>query len=69
MKLGIAGLGHETITFWPGTTGLEAFRRDKPLGRDVVKRRRGTNTPIGGFVDSANQRASICSPSAQHSGA
>jgi len=51
MKLGIAGLGHETITFWPGTTGLEAFRRDELLGRDVVEKRRGTNTSIGGFVD------------------
>jgi microcystin degradation protein MlrC len=51
MKLGIAGLGHETITFWPGTTGLEAFRRDEFLGRDVVEKRRGTNTSIGGFVD------------------
>ena len=51
MKLGIAGLGHETITFWPGTTGLEAFKRDELRGREVVEKRRGTNTPIGGFVD------------------
>jgi microcystin degradation protein MlrC len=51
LKLGIAGLGHETITFWPGTTGLEAFRRDELLGRNVVEKRRGTNTPIGGFVE------------------
>lgn len=50
MKLGIAGLGHETITFWPGVTGLEAFRRDELRGREVVEKRRGTNTPIGGFV-------------------
>ncbi len=51
MRLGIAGLGHETITFWPGFTGLEAFRRDELWGRDVIEKRRGTNTPIGGFVD------------------
>ena len=51
MKLGIAGLGHETITFWPGTTGLEAFKRDELWGRDVIEKRRGTNTPIGGFID------------------
>jgi len=51
MRLGIAGLGHETITFWPGVTGLEAFKRDELLGHDVIEKRRGTNTPIGGFVD------------------
>ena len=51
MKLGIAGLGHETITFWPGVTSLEAFKRDELLGRDVIEKRRGTNTPIGGFIE------------------
>ncbi len=51
MKLGIAGLGHETITFWPGTTGLDAFKRDEIKGSDIIKKRRGTNTPIGGFID------------------
>ena len=55
MKLGIAGLGHETITFWPGVTSLEAFKRDELLGRNVVEKRRGTNTPIRGFLD-------ICEP-------
>ena len=51
MKIGIAGLGHETITFWPGLTRLEAFQRDELRGRDVIEKRRGTNTPIGGFAD------------------
>ena len=51
MKLGIAGLGHETITFWPGTTGLDAFKKDELKGLDIIKKRRGTNTSIGGFID------------------
>jgi microcystin degradation protein MlrC len=51
VKLGIAGLGHETITFWPGLTDLTAFKSDELRGSDIVEKRRGTNTSIGGFIE------------------
>jgi len=51
MKIGIAGLEHETVTFWPGTTDLEDFERDGLHGAGVIERRRGTNTSVGGFID------------------
>lgn len=51
MRLGIAGLGHETITFWPGLTELEDFERNASYGEDVIESKRGTNTSLGGFID------------------
>jgi microcystin degradation protein MlrC len=51
MKIGIAGLEHETVTFWPGTTNLEDFERKALHGADVIGKRRGTNTSVGGFID------------------
>jgi microcystin degradation protein MlrC len=51
LKIGVAGLGHETITFWPGTTGLEEFEREALHGWKIIEARRGTNTAIGGFID------------------
>jgi microcystin degradation protein MlrC len=55
MKLGIAGFSHETVSFWPGVTDLKAFERTALYGGDVIKKRRGTNTSLGGFLD-------ICEP-------
>lgn len=49
--MGIAGFGHETVSFWPGVTDLEDFERVALLGGDVIEKRRGTNTAIGGFID------------------
>jgi len=51
MKIGIAGLEHETVSFWPGVTDLEEFERNAVHGPDVITKRRGTNTSIGGFID------------------
>jgi microcystin degradation protein MlrC len=51
LKLGVAGLGHETITFWPGITDLEDFKRGALHGTDVIESGRGTNTSMGGFID------------------
>ncbi|MFP3950689.1 MAG: M81 family metallopeptidase [Candidatus Bathyarchaeia archaeon] len=51
MRLGIAGLGHETITFWPGLTDLEEFERNASYGEEVIESQRGTNTSIGGFIE------------------
>ncbi|MBC8224260.1 M81 family metallopeptidase [Candidatus Bathyarchaeota archaeon] len=55
MKLGIAGFSHETVSFWPGVTDLKAFERTALYGEDVIKKSRGTNTALGGFLD-------ICEP-------
>lgn len=51
MKIGLAGFGHETITFWPGTTDLAAFERIARHGLDVIDKNRGVNSCIGGFID------------------
>jgi len=51
MRLGIAGLEHETVTFWPGLTSLQDFEREALHGSEVIERRRGTNTAVGGFID------------------
>lgn len=51
MRLGVAGLGHETITFWPGLTDLEDFERNAKHGQEVVEAGRGTNTSMGGFIE------------------
>ena len=51
MRLGIAGLEHETVTFWPGTTPLPKFERKALHGSEVIKGRRETNTTVGGFID------------------
>lgn len=53
MHVGIAGLMHETHTFLPEGTGLEAFESGATRGEAVVERHRGTNTVIGGFVEAA----------------
>jgi microcystin degradation protein MlrC len=51
LKIGIAGFEHETVSFWPGVTDLEEFERNAVHGPDVIKKQRGTNTSIGGFID------------------
>ena len=50
MKLAIAGFAHETVTFLPRETGLEAFEREARRGPAVIEGLRGTNTDGGGFV-------------------
>jgi microcystin degradation protein MlrC len=51
MKIGLAGFGHETITFWPGITDLAAFERVAYHDQDVIEKNRGVNSCIGGFID------------------
>jgi len=50
-RVGVAGFGHETITFWPGTTGLEEFEENAAYGGEVLEKARETNTCIAGFVE------------------
>jgi microcystin degradation protein MlrC len=50
-KFGVAGFSHETITFWPGLTTLEDFKRNAYHGEKVLEKARGTNSCIGGFIE------------------
>jgi hypothetical protein len=51
VKLGIAGFSHETVSFWTRVTDLKAFERTALYGEDVIKKSRGTNTSLGGFLN------------------
>jgi microcystin degradation protein MlrC len=50
-RIGIAGFSHETVSFWPGVTSLEAFERDSLYGENIIEKGRNTNSCIGGFID------------------
>lgn len=54
--VGVIGVVHETNTFAPGTTGLEAFQGDWTAGGDAfVSRYAGTKTSMGGVIDAARE--------------
>ena len=58
MRLVIAQMKHETNTFSPVPTPLERFARGAPLpleGRAVRDAFKGTGTPIGAFIDLAEE--------------
>ena len=50
-RIGIAGFSHETVSFWPGVTSLEAFERYSHYGEDIIDKGRNTNSCIGGFIE------------------
>jgi microcystin degradation protein MlrC len=55
-KLVIAMMMHETNTFSPVPTPIEAFaRRGAMRGEAAIADAAGTNTPLGGFVDLARE--------------
>ncbi len=50
----VGGISHETSTFTPVATTLENYRERFLLrGQAILDVFRGTNTPIGGFIDGA----------------
>ncbi|MGG1550171.1 M81 family metallopeptidase [Paenibacillus ferrarius] len=52
MKIAVIGLFHETNTFAPGLTELEAFRAEWVTGNeDFLRRYCGTRTSMGGAID------------------
>ncbi len=55
MKIGIAGISHETHTFLPDKTGLDDFDRVARHGKDILETYRPTNSSIGGFIQ-------VCEP-------
>ena len=55
MRIATGGISHETSTFTLVKTDLDSFReRDYLHGEAMIERFTGTNTPIGGFIDRAD---------------
>src|SRR6266516_1594753 len=50
MRVAIAGLVLESVSFLPSLTEIEDFRRSECVGDDIIARYRGTNTTMGGFI-------------------
>ncbi len=50
MRVAIAGLSLESVSFLPIETTIEDFRRTETAGATLVERFRGTNTVPGGFI-------------------
>jgi microcystin degradation protein MlrC len=52
MRIAIGEFAHETNTFCPGFTELDAFRTRKwDEGDDVILRNRGVRNDLGGMID------------------
>lgn len=51
MRIAIAGLSLESVSFLPLHTTLTDFRTTETAGATLVERSRGTNTVCGGFVE------------------
>jgi microcystin degradation protein MlrC len=59
MRIGIAGMSHETNTFSPVLTDLKRFSgsaETPPSGDRALKIFRGTGTCVGGFIDVCERR-------------
>ena len=56
MRVATGGISHETSTFTPVPTTLQSYRDRFYLhGDELLSTFRGTNSPIGGFIDGAEQ--------------
>ena len=54
MRVATGGISHETSTFTPVPTTIESYyERHFLRGEEMIATVRGTNTPIGGFIDGA----------------
>jgi microcystin degradation protein MlrC len=64
MKILIARMNHETNTFSPVATPLEAFGRNGPsYGEDAWRENKGMQTAMAAFIDAAErERANIVTP-------
>lgn len=51
MRVALAGFALESVSFLPWETSLAAFQRSEIRGDEMVQQLRGTNTPVGGFID------------------
>ncbi len=60
MRLAIGGFAHETVTFLPETTEIDAFEHAALRGDDIFTVLSGTNTDAGGMINACVQlRADI----------
>jgi microcystin degradation protein MlrC len=50
MRVAVAGLVLESVSFLPLLTGVEDFGRSEAVGAGIITRYRGTNTTMGGFI-------------------
>ena len=56
MRVATGGISHETSTFTLVQTDLNSFReRGYQRGAEILEIYRGTNSPIGGFIDGADK--------------
>lgn len=56
MRVVIGGISHETSTFTPVQTTLESYEERFLLrGADIITTFKGSNSPLGGFIDGAAQ--------------
>jgi microcystin degradation protein MlrC len=63
LKFAVGGISHETNCFSPIRTEISHFRdRGYFEGREIFKEFAGTRTPIGGFIDFADETGSILLP-------
>lgn len=51
LRIGIAGISHETHTFLPELTGIDSFERGTTRGPRMLEVYRGTNSSMGGFIE------------------
>ncbi|RKN84188.1 M81 family metallopeptidase [Paenibacillus ginsengarvi] len=55
-RIGVIGVIHETNTFAPGLTGIDAFGGDWVAGKEAfLNRYTGTKTSMGGVIDAAEE--------------
>jgi microcystin degradation protein MlrC len=50
MRVAVAGLVLESVSFLPLLTEIEDFRRSECVGDEIIARYRGSNTTMGGFI-------------------
>ena len=62
-RIGVGGISHETNTFSPVPTTLDAFRaRAYLIGDAVVQQGRGTRNALGGIIDAATEAGATLVP-------
>ncbi len=62
MRIGIAGITHETHTFLPDKTGVAGFESETIRGKAILETYRDTNTCIGGFIEVCEARGAELAP-------
>jgi microcystin degradation protein MlrC len=63
MRIAIGRLSHETNTFRPGLTGVEAFKAlEWTTGDDLLREHRGVRDDLGGMIDAAERLGIALAP-------